>query len=132
MKKVALEEYFALKFFTSVEFSSFAKELEDNLTLMDLAGVASLCGSSDPSLPKIPFRYEGTVYTDYNYILVPFYDNGTLLDLVTKCYSLRYTMSTNLKLRLCRNLIQAVSELHSHNKAHLDLKPENVVIDDWL
>lgn len=70
-------------------------------------------------------------YSNYSYILVPFCSKGSLLEFLLKAIETKKRFSAGLVKYIARQLLQAVAQLHNANKlAHLDLKPDNVVIMD--
>ncbi len=67
----------------------------------------------------------------YSYILIPYMPHGTLLDLLMKANQKQHILSPELKQYLIGQLVVAVDFLHSTNGlAHLDIKPDNIVLTD--
>ena len=69
--------------------------------------------------------------TSYGYIIIPYCQHGTLLDLLIKKTKAGGLFSEATQTFLCRQVVEAVHVLHNLNKrAHMDLKVENIVIRD--
>lgn len=77
------------------------------------------------------FILGANTYTSYSYIILPYCPNGTIIDLLMKAYSRGTRLSMDLALYLFKQLLLCLSFLHNQNGlAHLDIKPDNLVITD--
>lgn len=62
-----------------------------------------------------------------NYIQLPYYPHGSLFDYI---FYPKKSLGENFSRIILRNLLNAISSIHSANIAHLDIKCENILIDD--
>jgi serine/threonine protein kinase len=70
---------------------------------------------------------------NYSYIVLPFCERGTLLDLLLKVIKSERKLSDGLQKYLSKQLVMALLQLHNvDGLAHLDLKPDNIVITNDL
>jgi len=66
-------------------------------------------------------------------MVFPYLKNGSLLDLLMKAKTSRLGMTIEISMYFCRLVVQLVSVLHKTEQlAHLDLKLENIMINDDL
>ena len=78
-----------------------------------------------------PVRLGNVVCYRYSYILLPYASNGTVLDLLMRANDEGRSISQALQKHLFRSMLEAIKELRSlSSMVHLDLKPDNVVIDE--
>lgn len=64
--------------------------------------------------------------TDTMYYAMPFFDNGSLYDLIVAGYIFKEDMVIN---RIVKPLCKALHVAHSVKVLHLDVKPENILLD---
>ena len=62
-----------------------------------------------------------------NYIQLPYYPHGSLFDFI---FYPKKGLGENFSRIILRNLLDAISSIHSANIAHLDIKCENILIDE--
>lgn len=75
------------------------------------------------------FTFNEVEYNKYSYILVPYCKHGSLLNFLLTVIRKKERLSVELVRYFTRQLVEAVAVLHKVNGlAHLDLKPDNVVI----
>lgn len=85
----------------------------------------------DPNQIQAPLIINGDNYPVYAYILLPYYRNGTLLDLLMKANINNNRLSTGLKNYLWLQCLLCVYDLLGRSGlSHLDLKPDNFIFDD--
>jgi serine/threonine protein kinase len=79
------------------------------------------------------FEYLNHRIKTYSYIVLPLCKKGTLLDLLMRVCEYKVTLSTGVQQYLSCKLVDSLIHLnYEYGLAHLDLKPDNVVIcDDW-
>ncbi|CDW82560.1 protein kinase domain containing protein [Stylonychia lemnae] len=78
-----------------------------------------------------PLVLDGTAYSNYSYFVMPYYKNGTLLDLILSFNERRSRMSAQLQNYLWLQCTLCVYDLMDRSGlSHLDLKPDNFIIDD--
>ena len=77
--------------------------------------------------PLIAPEYDLVLY-EYAYIVLPYAKHGCLIDYLMKHEK---RIPYQLRLYFFKQILLAVYELHKrHGLAHLDLKPDNLVITD--
>ena len=80
-----------------------------------------------------PLIIKGTSFMNYSLIVMPYYEQGSLLDLVMRATAMQSRLSPLLVKYLFKQLVRAVHHLHTDNQmAHLDLKPDNFILRDGL
>lgn len=73
----------------------------------------------------------GTKFENYSYIVLPYCRNGTLIDLLMTVQDQDKKLSMELCKYMFRQVLDCLHFMHHVNKlAHLDLKPDNIVIND--
>ncbi len=81
--------------------------------------------SIPPSAYLLPFLDYAKVNNKLCYIFVPLKNQGNLLEYRAKLQ--RRTPITHLK--VVRSIVRGLCHLHRHGIAHLDIKPENILVD---
>jgi serine/threonine protein kinase len=79
-----------------------------------------------------PIVVNDMIIYHYSYIVFTYYRNGSLIDFIMRADKVhKRTLSVQMKKYICSHLIMMVEFLHNTNGlAHLDLKPDNVIIKD--
>ena len=128
-RKVAIKEFFIGDYCNrnnkggvSVTSSSKKKNFDDYLKkfIKEAKHIASLEHKHIVPLIDI-FEENGTAY-----YVMKYYGNGSLKDKVSRCGSL----SEQAALRYIRQLASALDYVHSKRIMHLDVKPDNILLDD--
>ena len=128
-RKVAIKEFFIGDYCNrnnkggvSVTSSSKKKNFDDYLKkfIKEAKHIASLEHKHIVPLIDI-FEENGTAY-----YVMKYYGNGSLKDKVGRCGSL----SEQAALRYIRQLASALDYVHSKRIMHLDVKPDNILLDD--
>ncbi|KAH9494796.1 spindle assembly checkpoint kinase [Bulinus truncatus] len=73
--------------------------------------------------PRIMSLFASVRTSDCLAIVMPFYKNGTLMSSIT-------TLTTYQQLKYGRQMCQAVKFLQDKNIVHLDIKPDNIMLDN--
>jgi len=80
-----------------------------------------------------PLYISGERFESYSYIVLPYCTHGTLIDLLINAQDKQLRLSTDLMKYLFRQIVDCLDYLHNVNGlAHLDIKPDNIVINDDL
>ena len=80
-----------------------------------------------PGMGELIF-FSGAVAKQYAYMEIPL-QGPSLLDLINSAFNKKRHLSWGLKQYLCSEVIHCVHYLHSkRGMAHLDLKPDNIVL----
>ena len=82
-------------------------------------------GTESNSPTKFAFKTSNN--KNINYIQLPYYPHGSLFDYI---FYPKKSLGENFSRIILRNLLNAISSIHSANIAHLDIKCENILIDD--
>ncbi|CAH6722134.1 hypothetical protein CLIB1444_08S02652 [[Candida] jaroonii] len=62
--------------------------------------------------------------------IIPYYQNGDLLDLLSHFRKQKIKINSNLKDSIFKQIAKGVQFLHNNNLIHRDIKPENLMIGD--
>lgn len=73
------------------------------------------------------FNYEG-LYQPICYNAIEYWENGSLSSIINLTGAINETIARFI---FCQ-IASAVQHLHSQNFAHLDIKLENVLLDEWF
>lgn len=121
-----------LKFFTPDEQLSFEAEVAANLKVNTASRLQVLMIKFvEFKEKKNPMKLCGQVFDSYAYIILPYCEYGTVLDLLMKANKLGRRISPKLQKYLFRSLLLSLYELMSASGLnHLDIKPDNVVLDE--
>jgi serine/threonine protein kinase len=125
------EMRYALKLYRDNErdWREFVAESQLNARLINHPSIVKAveCIPARDIMPVV--ELEDEILTSYSLIVVPFCEKGTLLDFLMKAIEKQRRLSAGLVQYLARQLVESVVLLHDANSmAHLDLKPDNVVI----
>lgn len=84
------------------------------------------------NMPEITFTNEKDgnrqIMTSYAFIVFPKIQFGSLLDLLMNANTKGVKLSHDTQQYLCADLLRSVAALHADGLAHLDIKPDNVVM----
>ena len=94
-----------VKVFTLEESNEYAGEVQRNMLLQNFTLLIKMIRHKKASLKIVPFDYEEESFELYNYIVVPYCEKGTLLDLLMKAISMKKKLSVGLQQYLCRQLV---------------------------
>lgn len=84
MKDTSSDTLLVLKLFLMEETKEFAKEVERNLRLLD-SPMLFKCTAYEFARPNMPLLVINNIsYSSYNYLILPYCKNGTLIDLLLK------------------------------------------------
>ena len=120
------------KVFMPYEMESYYQEVAlNNLIDKNTTRQVLMATNFDPNQIQAPLIIKENTYPVYAYILLPYYKNGTLLDLIMKSNSKNIKLSTGLKNYLWLQCLLCVYDLLCRSElSHLDLKPDNFIFDD--
>lgn len=123
-----------VKVYTKKETNDFLSEVERNKVLPDqddrVIKMTNFVGTDKVEHPLI---YNGQTIDLYSYIVMPFCENGTLLDLLLKVVNSNATLSVGLQKYLSKQMAETLAHLHNDvGLAHLDIKIDNIVIRNDL
>jgi len=80
------------------EFGSYYQEVaQNNLMHRNTTRQVLMAANIDPSQIQAPLVINGEYYPVYAYILLPYFTNGSLRDLLSKAKSSNHKLSTGLK-----------------------------------
>ncbi len=128
-KRVAIKEFFVKDFCNRDETTGHVsvgtvsrKTLVEKLQEKFLKEAQSLCQFNHPGIVKVSdiFEENGTAYFIMDYI-----DGSSLKQILDK----NGPMSEAEALRVMRQVADALREVHSKHRLHLDIKPGNIMID---
>ena len=68
----------------------------------------------------------------YSYIVFPYKKYGDVVDFFTKSSKKNINVSSKLREYLCSQMLKCIHVLHNSGFAHLDIKPDNFIINDDL
>lgn len=129
-KQVAIKEFFVKDFCNRDEATAHVtvgtlskKGLVEKLRRKFVDEAKALCRLQHPGIVRVSdvFEENGTAYFVMDYI-----DGRSLGDIVKEDGPL----SEGRALKYIREVVEALQYVHDHNRLHLDLKPNNVIIDD--
>lgn len=98
--------------------------------MQDSPHVVRIIKYSSFGVPKERLEVKGKKTLFYGYQIYPYYKNSTLINLLIKAQNKNHTFSTDLIRYLIKQVVKNVHYLHGINIAHLDLKPDNIIIRD--
>ena len=120
-----------LKFFTEEEQEAFNSEVQENLRLHPLSQLSVRMSGYSTFQERIPFGFDEQVFVRYSYILLPYASRGTVLSLLMAANEQHRKLSRAQEKHQFRSFLNSVAELRSlSGLVHLDLKPDNVVLDE--
>ena len=129
--EIESQRRFVLKFYKQEEQHAYADEVNRNRVLITGSHVQKAIKHVTARLNMPPVHLGDQVYDFYSYIILPYCSKGTLLDLIMESNKVARPFSQELSLYLIKELLLNLQFLHDQNKlAHLDVKPDNVVITD--
>ena len=79
-----------------------------------------------------PIQFGDLVFKYYSYIVFPYRKYGDIVDLQDQSKKEKHILSEKMKEYICRQIMRCTLILHSYGMAHLDIKPENFIINDDL
>lgn len=80
--------------------------------------------------PRVVKFYDDFVDDDYYYIVTEYLEGGDLYDRIYQKWEKDATSYNEKYVRdVCKVLLEAVDFLHENNVAHLDLKPDNLLLE---
>ncbi|CDW88301.1 protein kinase domain containing protein [Stylonychia lemnae] len=123
---------YAVKVFMSRDYLQYKIEVSNyQMIRISTNRLVSMLETVDKNQIKHPLVYEGQQYWNYSYIVMPYYENGTLLDLIMKSNKRQIKMSPQLQNYLWQECLKCARDLTVKNLlSHLDLKPDNFIIDN--
>ena len=127
-RKVAVKEFFMKEHCNRDSRTSHvsvpsvgSKELVDNLRKKFLKEARAIASFSNPHIISIydVFEENGTAYYVMEYL-----EGGSLANKVKGC-----ALSDSDSLRYIRQIADALAEIHANNLLHLDVKPDNIMLN---
>ena len=127
-RKVAVKEFFMKEHCNRDSRTSHvsvpsvgSKELVDNLRKKFLKEARAIASFSNPHIISIydVFEENGTAYYVMEYL-----EGGSLANKVKCC-----ALSDSDSLRYIRQIADALAEIHANNLLHLDVKPDNIMLN---
>ena len=79
-----------------------------------------------------PLRINGQVLEVYSYIVFPYKKYGDIVDFFAKAQKLNKNVSFKLREYICLEMLKCILVLHDSGYAHVDIKPDNFIINDDL
>lgn len=128
-KRIAVKEFFVKDFCNRDETTSQVSvgitsksALVEKLKKKFVEEAQSLCSLNHPNIVHVfdVFEENGTAYYVMDYI-----DGQSLNDLIKK----EGTIGERQAIAYIRQVADALSHVHSHNRLHLDIKPGNIMVD---
>jgi len=117
-KKVAL----AVEAFSNKHFATYDVEFEDDLSMQEVRDLKSFKG-----IKGIVQIHDSATFEDQGFLKVrvftKFYDKGSLLDVLEK-----KQLSKDQKLKVAKQLLKGLQNLHHVGLIHRDLKPGNILV----
>ena len=77
-----------------------------------------------------PFVVENTIIGSYSYIVFPYRPYGDVVEVYQKAKQNNRQLSRQLREYICWQIIKCVMVLHTLEIAHLDIKPDNFILND--
>lgn len=134
VKKVVLKEFFPHRYLkrkgdkVMVKDNDYSNEVEEfRQNFFEEAHLMKKLGSIEKSFIVPALETFHSDDTDTDYYVMPFYKNGSLEDLQESGYTFTEEMVTK---HILEPLCRALHVSHCERVLHLDIKPENILVDD--
>ena len=77
-----------------------------------------------------PLQINGEIFPVYSYIVFPFKKSGAIVDFFIRAWKQNKVISNKLRQYFISEMIQCTQVFHNLKIAHLDIKPDNFIIND--
>lgn len=112
------------KFVCKVSHYNSAETKNDNKDKY-LNEMMTLCKLSHPNIPQI---YDYYIHNNHYYTITEYLPNGSLKDLNSRFGVVPFELSINY----IKQIGSAIKYLHENKIAHLNIRPENILFDEYM